>query len=210
MDSDSNKLSVLLKNNAQGLSYRMPHGLQKRLLNSVNDRHHQSRSVFSVFRWYAASFAAGLTVAMVCFTQFVSISSNEDGLIQEVVSGHVRSMMVAHLSDVISADQHTVKPWFEGKLDFSPAVKDLAQHDFPLMGGRLDYIDSRPVAALNYRHGKHLINVFEWPTSRVADSSPKLFTRRGYQLYRWTRNGMNFWAISDLNAADLQRLVELL
>jgi len=205
------QISQMLKKNAQDLSYKMPSDLQKRLLERLSNSAHQ-HSFFSPFLnlKLSVSFALGLAIAALWFTQFSSAPSTEELLIQEIVSGHVRSMMVAHLSDVVSTDQHTVKPWFEGKLDFSPTVKDLSENSFPLVGGRLDYIDSRPVAALNYQHGKHLINVFEWPTSQISNTAPKLFTRRGYQLYRWTKNGMNFWAISDLNAADLQKFVESL
>ncbi len=209
MNSDSDQISELLKKNAKALSHQMPHGLKKDLFASL-EKNRGANSFLLRFQNLALSFAVGIALTIVWFTQFDGAPSSNELLIQEVVSGHVRSMMVGHLSDVASTDQHTVKPWFEGKLDFSPSVKDLAQNDFPLVGGRLDYIASRPVAALNYRHGKHVINVFEWPASQVSDSPPKLITRRGYQLYRWTKNGMNYWAISDLNAADLQRFVEFL
>jgi anti-sigma factor RsiW len=212
MNPKHDQLSSMLKKHAQDLIFKMPADLQERLLNNVEKNNRKAHSFFSMplNLKLATSFALGLVIAAIGFTQFSSVPSNEELLIQEIVSGHVRSMMVSHLSDVISTDQHTVKPWFEGKLDFAPSVKDLTESGFPLVGGRLDYIDSRPVAALNYQRGKHMINVFEWPTSQVSTTLPKLITRRGYQLYHWTKNGMNFWAISDLNAADLQKFVESL
>ena len=125
---------------------------------------------------------------------------------EEVVSGHVRSLMAAHLFDVRSTDQHTVKPWFEGKLDFGPVVKDFVDKGFALVGGRLDYVGGRVVVALVYQHGQHFINVFEWPAQDASDSAPRLSTDRGFQLYSWQKNGLAFWVVSDVNGADLQVL----
>jgi anti-sigma factor RsiW len=134
-------------------------------------------------------------------------------LATEVVSSHVRSLLAGHPADVISTDQHTVKPWFTGKLDYSPTVVDLAAHGFPLVGGRLDYLGSHPVAALVYRADRHLINLFTWPAAYTPDSSgpePAASTRQGFHVLHWTQGGMTYWAVSDAGEERLRQLARLL
>lgn len=134
--------------------------------------------------------------------------SRADMLAHDVIASHVRSLLADHLADVASNDRHTVKPWFNGSLDFSPWVGDLADEGFPLVGGRLDYLDGRSVAALVYRRRKHVINLFEWPASG-GDSTAALERQKGYQVLHWTAEGMNWWAISDLNAQELDDFGQL-
>jgi len=134
--------------------------------------------------------------------------SSEQQLAQEIVSSHIRSLMASHALDVASTDQHTVKPWFNGKLDFSPPVKDLAAQEFPLVGGRLDYLGGRNVAALVFQRHKHIINLFVWPT-KENDSKPTSVTpSQGYNLIHWSEAKMTFWAVSDLNAKELMEFVQ--
>ena len=117
---------------------------------------------------------------------------------------------IPSLADVASSDQHTVKPWLSGKLDFSPPVTDLTGAGFPLVGGRVDYVDHRPVAALVYRHREHVINVFVWPDRSAAGRTAPTHSasKRGYNVVHWTDAGLAFWAISDLNAPEMKTFAE--
>jgi len=153
--------------------------------------------------------AAAVTVAAVLWSVglFIALPSADDRFADEVVSGHVRSLLPNRAVDVASSDQHTVKPWFSGKIDFSPPVRDLTTEGFPLVGGRVDYLGHRTVAALVYRHRQHLINVFVLPASNGASDTPaKVFSRQGYHALRWTRDGMVFWAASDVELSELEKL----
>src|SRR5205085_811774 len=131
------------------------------------------------------------------------------GLTEQILAGHVRALQPGHLEDVASDDRHTVKPWFDGRIDFAPPVKDLAAQRFPLKGGRLDYLAGRPVAALVYQRDKHLIDLFVWPAADSgAAAAPTTALRQGYNLVHWMQNGMNFWAVSDVEAAQLREFAE--
>jgi anti-sigma factor RsiW len=116
--------------------------------------------------------------------------------------------MASHMTDVSSSDKHTVKPWFNGKLDFSPSVTDLTDQGFPLVGGRLDYLANRPVAALVYQRRGHFINLFIWPIAPAPDTDQKTSPRQGYHLVHWTKSEMTYWAVSDLNQRELEEFVQ--
>jgi anti-sigma factor RsiW len=158
----------------------------------------------------AAALLAVMAIALYRPSPVAPGPPAEDLLAQEVVASHIRSLMPGHLTDVLSSDQHTVKPWFNGKLDFSPPVKDLADQGYPLAGGRLDYVAGRPIAALVYGRRQHIINLLIWPAPSGTDRSPTVQSRQGYHLLRWTRDGMNYWAVSDLNEDELKEFVGLL
>jgi len=135
--------------------------------------------------------------------------SGRDQLLNEAVASHVRSLMVEHITDVTSSDQHTVKPWFSGKLDFAPVVKDFAAQGFPLVGGRLDYMNGRAVAALVYRRNNHLINVFVWPARDTGSGKPAVENHRGYSVINREMDGLHYCLVSDLNDKELVELANL-
>jgi anti-sigma factor RsiW len=154
--------------------------------------------------WLAAATSgafAACVASLLIFT--LTRPSSQQQLAREIVSSHVRSLMADHVTDVASTDQHTVKPWFAGKLDFSPPVKDLTAQEFPLIGGRLDYVDGRSVAALVFQRNKHIINLFVWPADKADAKATPVAPIQGYNAIRWVKGGMVFWAVSDLNEKEL-------
>src|SRR5262249_49132796 len=161
--------------------------------------------------WAGAGVALAILVLLIWRMGPIALGpSGDKGVAQEVLSSHIRSLMASHLTDVPSSDQHTVKPWFNGKLDFSPPVPDLAGEGFDLVGGRLDYVEGRPVAALVYRRRKHFINLFVWPEDNRSSVVPKAVTHQGYNLLHWTQSGMSYWAVSDLNRSELEEFARLI
>ena len=157
--------------------------------------------------WRPLALAASLALAIIAssgVTAYFTVPSEQDRLVQDLVGGHIRSLMADHLTDVLSSDQHTVKPWFHGRIDLSPPVDDLAADGYPLIGGRIDYLDQRPVAALVYRHGKHPINLFVLPANAAKLGRSEDFSEHGYNVLHWTHGDMSLWAVSDLNLTDLK------
>jgi anti-sigma factor RsiW len=183
--------------------HRAPESLRRAIVAGLGEKAPQrARSP----AWWrdGASFAIG--AAMAAAIALLVIAPAQQDLIDQVVAGHVRALQPGHLEDVVSTDQHTVKPWFDGKLDFAPPVKDLAAKNFPLLGGRLDYLGGREVAALVYGHDKHIIDLFVWPERDGL--APSGSARNGYNVVHWSAGGMNFWAVSDLEAGELRTFVQ--
>jgi anti-sigma factor RsiW len=157
----------------------------------------------------AASLAL-LALSGWALVQVASKSSGRDSLVKELVASHVRSqLLLSHVTDVASSNSHTVKPWFDGKVNFAPPVRDFKDQGFPLKGGRLDYLDDQPVAALVYKRRDHVINLFIWKPADATDSPVQRRTQQGFHLLHWTSGGLTYWAVSDLNMEDLETLARL-
>jgi anti-sigma factor RsiW len=192
--------------------FQPPAGLEQRLharLRAESGAPQRGPRFAMPWRWAAVAAALMLTATVTWRTTLLS-SRPAELLAEEVVSNHVRSLMAEHLTDVPSSDRHTVKPWFNGRLDFSPAVGDFPDRGFTLAGGRLDYLDGRPVAALVYRTRQHVTNLFVWPAPERPDSEIQTTDRQGYHVLHWTKAHMNYWAVSDLNAGELTEFAGLI
>jgi anti-sigma factor (TIGR02949 family) len=182
--------------------FQAPERLRAEIRNAIHSEVSPLRRVW-VPTWAAA--AAALVIGLAGGWRIASWQRGTDpgtGLALEVVAGHVRSLQERHLTDIESSEHHTVKPWFAGRLDFSPPVPDFAARGYPLVGGRLDYVGDRQVAALVYRRRQHVINLFVWPAGG-RPAAPGFSSERGYHLVSGTAGGMTYWAVSDLNSAEL-------
>ena len=199
-------------------TYAAPAGLRERIKSSLsapNGAAFQERKMkwASLHVWQLAGAVTALVLFSLTGWQLAAhlhAPSSDEQITAEVFSDHVRSLEANHLMDVISSDEHTVKPWFDAKLDFSPPVEDLASDGFPLVGGRLDYLEGREVAALIYRRREHFINVFVWPNATGSKSLQPLESRQGYNIIRWSRGGFQCWAVSDIATSELAKFVQLL
>lgn len=209
---EDTELSAIVKNQTD--RHAAPVALRERIITSIRQDsaspRHKSK-VQSGRQWLnmSAAFAMGV-IASVTTTYFFTAMNAQQQLAQEVVASQVRSLMGTHLTDIASSDRHTVKPWFAGKLDFSPPVHDMAKAGFPLVGGRLDYIDGRPVAALVYQRRQHTVNVFVWPRDNRSPSPPAAFAAQGFNVTGWKDEAMQFWLVSDLNASELRQFAQQL
>jgi anti-sigma factor RsiW len=165
----------------------------------------RSRWSWNFAGWRPPTFGFGLGAACAAALMLLVLSPAEQSLTDQIIAGHVRALQPGHLEDVPSTDQHTVKPWFDGRLDFAPPVRDLVGAGFPLKGGRLDYIGGRAVAALVYQRDKHIIDLFVWPAAGTGVmSAPNRAERNGYNVVHWMQDGINFWAVSDAAPSQLR------
>jgi mycothiol system anti-sigma-R factor len=193
-----------------GVCYAAPETLRRRVDNAIPSSPRTARSP-----WWQRLFedwrvGAGSSLALAgSLALFILTTGTDDNIQQELIAGHIRSLQADHLTDVATSDQHTVKPWFMGKVNVSPPVVDLAKRGFPLAGGRLDYIQGREAAVLVYRRRQHIINLFVSPSSDMGDTPPESSTHQGYNLLHWTRDGLGFWAVSELNRPELRQFADL-
>lgn len=193
----------------EATAYRAPAHLRRNVRAALRREAKSSRQTLSPWLMFATGAALAAVILGFGFFQ-TTRTARTDALVNQVVANHVRSLLAAQLVDVVSSDQHTVKPWFDGKIDFAPEVRDLSANGFPLVGGRLDYLDGKTVAVLVYQRNKHPINVFITPETTSRSTSPTVITRRGYNVLSWANNRMNYWAVSDLNATELREFTNLL
>jgi anti-sigma factor RsiW len=193
----------------EALYFTAPAALQRQIRTELRSQV-KVRPDRSLWNWLTTA-TSGLATACLVLLLVVTLNhpSGQQELAQEIVSSHIRSLMANHALDVISTDQHTVKPWFNGKLDFSPPVKDLATQGFPLIGGRLDYLSGHTVAALVYQRHKHVLNLFIWPAKEKDSQIRTWGTIQGYNLLQWSHAGMNFWLVSDLNEQEMEDFATL-
>jgi anti-sigma factor RsiW len=192
---------------APGTRYRAPESLRQRIeaaLPTTMER--QTRAIAAGRRSLLKGFGMGSamsTALAACLVVFVVHMQEDQRIVGDVVSAHLRSLQGNHLIDVQSTDQHTVKPWFNGRLDVAPPVIDLTSQGFTLVGGRLDYIDGRPVAAIVYKRGLHVINLFV-SQSMGSESGATMEKLQGFTVWSWAWSGLNFRAVSDINPEELQ------
>ena len=158
----------------------------------------------------AGMLAASCALSVILTWSFMASTGQANRLEQELLTAHIRSLLQDSPIQVASSDAHNVKPWFAGRVDFAPDVKDLTVEGFPLLGGRLDYVGERRVGTLVYRRRLHVVNVFMWTAPSLDDVAPKLTTKNDYNLLAWSKTGVTYWAISDLDALELERLQRLL
>ena len=191
------------------LNYKAPDLLKARIRSAITQapvvtEQHRPRNQW--WRLLAASVAIATVSSLVTFE--IARAPGSVPVTNDIVASHVRSLQPGHLTDIVSTNQHNVKPWFNGRVDLSPPVPDLASSGFVLVGGRIDYVGGRTVPVVVYARRQHLINVYSWPTTDESAASPRMTTRNGYHLIEWRQGGMQHWAVSDLNDKELTELVK--
>lgn len=191
---------------APELYRRAPAHLEAKLQRLLPQTQSQKPQWFQRSLWALGGAAFATAALLISFFIIRPATPSPD---QDIVASHIRSLMSSHLMDVVSTDQHTVKPWFDGKLDFAPPVQDFAAEGYPLAGGRLDYVENRTVAVLIYHRALHIISVYVWPAQSNSNSTMSTQTINGYNVVSWRKNGFEFHAVSDLNAAELRDLAHL-
>lgn len=167
------------------------------------------RLAFGYYSWAGAAAAALLLIAIGIKGILPPGLPTNELTAREIVDDHLRSLTENHLTDVLSSNQHTVKPWFDGRLTYTPPVEDLASEGFPLVGGRLDYLNGQPVAAVVYRRRQHIINLFIAPAEHTADTPPQSQVSGGYNIIHWTKSAMSYWAVSSVSGGELARFAQL-
>jgi anti-sigma factor RsiW len=190
--------------------HRAPDVLKARIRNALAQPDAFDRPVPVPRNSWVRVAAAGLMIAAASSALTFGVMQrpmSQRTATNDVLASHIRSLMPGHLVDIASTDQHNVKPWFNGRLDLSPSVPRLDSVGFPLLGGRVDYINGRSVAAVVYGRRQHIINVFSWPASDAAPLAPTASTTKGYHLIHWRNEGVDMWAVSDLNVGELQQFV---
>lgn len=194
------------------LYFQTPASLQKRVQLALPRDEHTTRSVrLPAWSWLSAAALLLLLLGGLAFWGFTQLHSNasqDNQMAQAVVDSHERSLVDNHLVDILSSDPNTLKTWFEGKLGFSPPVINLTLQGYSLIGGRLDFLDTQAVAAIVYKQGQHVINLFAWPATQNIHLH--VFSLQGYYVTSWTKYGMNCWAIADLGEDQLQQFARLI
>jgi anti-sigma factor RsiW len=195
-----------------GVAYAAPEALKRRVAIAIDAEARGRKRTEAKARpreWRAAWALPSLAALAACLVVVAGVGQWRTGLADELVADHVRSMQANHLVDVVTSSRHVVKPWFDGKVAFAPTVVDFADRGFALAGGRLDYVRGQPAAALVYRRGLHVINVFVWPGDAPSDLIGTVSQRDGYALLHWRAGGLNYSAVSDLDPAELKRFRDL-
>jgi anti-sigma factor RsiW len=195
----------------EGVAYVAPEAFRRRLRIALDQEGRATRPrrrASTPGAWWRWAPSGGLAAAGLAACLFAAVQTAQAPLTDELVSDHVRSLLVSHLTDVPTSDRHVVKPWFDGKAPFAPTVIDFKAQGFPLVGGRLDLVRKARVAALVYRRRLHVINVFVWPAAG-ADRLALDRSEDGYHLVHWMDGGLNYWAVSDLDTAELHQFRDL-